>query len=299
MVRFTLKQLGYFAAVATHGGIAQAARTLHISQPAVAAGLDKLESLLGFDLLVRHHARGVELTPQGREALVRARWLLQAAEQTGRDLQAIAAERIGTLRFGCFHTLAPFHATALVAAMRDRHPGVGVLVSEGRHDELARALVEHDLDVAMLYAMGLDAARLGWEQVATLTPYVVLPERHPLAARRTVQLTALAEEPYVQFDQPSSRAYFGAVLAAGGIDPPVSFRSQSYEVVRSAVASGLGFSLLLVRPASDLTHGGGCVECRPIEEQVPALDVVVAWPADISPSPLRDDFLRLAHAHFA
>ena len=42
MVRFTLKQCRYFLAVADHGGIAQAARALNISQPAIAQALNKL-----------------------------------------------------------------------------------------------------------------------------------------------------------------------------------------------------------------------------------------------------------------
>ncbi len=64
MVRFTLKQCAYFLAVADQGGIAQAARALNISQPAVAQALDKLEALCDLRLFVRHHARGTELTPR-------------------------------------------------------------------------------------------------------------------------------------------------------------------------------------------------------------------------------------------
>ncbi len=299
MLRFTLKQLAYFAAVARHGGIAQAARALHVSQPAVASALDKLEAQLGFRLFQRRHSRGTELTPQGREALVRARWLLQGADDAGRDFNAIAAELIGHVRFGCFHTLAPFHAPALVAAMRDRHPGVTLELSEGRHTDLVDALLAHDLDVALLYALEMDRERIHLERLETLLPQVVLAATHPLAARPAVRLAALAEEPYVVFDWPGSRQYFDAVLAAGGIAPPVSFRSQSYEVMRSAVASGLGFSLISVRPAYEHTCGGGAVACRPITDTVPALDVVVAWPAAAGESPLRDDFVRLCHERFA
>ena len=66
MVRLTLKQCAYFIAVAEQGGIAQASRALNISQPAVAQAIDKLEDQFNFKLFKRHHARGTELTIQGR-----------------------------------------------------------------------------------------------------------------------------------------------------------------------------------------------------------------------------------------
>ncbi len=299
MVRYTLKQLTYFSAIAQHGGIAQASRALNISQPALASALDKLESQLGFRLFHRRHSRGTELTPQGQEALSQARWLLQSAEQAARDFQAIAAELVGHLRFGCFHTLAPFYAPGLVAEMRDRYPGVAVDVTEGRHDELVSSLVDHSLDLALLYAMDLDARGLQWGHLHSLLPYVVLPAGHPLADHKSINLAALAAEPYVMFDWPTTRQYFKSVLDIGGIDPPVSFRSQSFEVVRSAVASGLGFSLLLVRPKTDVTYNGTIVVCRPITQQVPPLDIVVAWPADVASSILREHFVGLCRGHLA
>ena len=46
MVRLTLKQCSYLAAVAKHGSIAEAARTLNMSQPAVAQALDPVRNLI-------------------------------------------------------------------------------------------------------------------------------------------------------------------------------------------------------------------------------------------------------------
>ena len=299
MVRFTLKQLTYFSAAAWHGSIAEAARALNVSQPAVASAIDKLEQQLGLKLFDRMHARGVELTPQGDEALIRARWLLQSADQTARDFQAIAAELIGHIRFGCYQTLAPFYVPGLVAAMRTRHPGVTLDVTEGRHDDIMPALTGHSLDAALLYDMDLDPRQLAWEQVKTLEPYVLLPADHPLANQDPISLAALADEPYVLFDWPMTRGYFRSVLKAAAIDPPVAFRSQSYEVVRGAVASGLGFSLLSVRPKIDLTYDGAVVACRTIREPTPPLNVVLAWPKNAAPSHLRENFLDLCHEYFA
>ena len=108
MVRFTLKQCAYFLCVVEHGGIAQAARALNISQPAVSQALDKLEDMYGFRLLYRHHARGTEVTPEGRAFAAHCRDLLKTAAGVENKASAIAAHLGGTIRFGCFHTIAPF-----------------------------------------------------------------------------------------------------------------------------------------------------------------------------------------------
>lgn len=299
MVRFTLKQLTYFSAVARHGSIAEAARALNISQPAVGAAIDKLEEQLGLRLFDRMHARGVALTPQGDEALVRARKLLDSADQTARDFQSIAAEVIGHIRFGCYQTLAPFYVPGLVATMRARHPGVILHISEGRHDDLLQDLIGHTLDAVLFYDMDLDDSAVSWDHIATLQPYVLLPADHPLANQDPVSLAALADEPYILFDWPRTRGYFRSVLETAGIDPPVAFRSQSYEVVRGAVARGLGFSLLSVRPKIDVSYDGAVLACRSIREPAPPLNIVLARPKHAAPSPLRANFLNICREIFA
>jgi DNA-binding transcriptional LysR family regulator len=56
-----LRHLRYFVAVAQHGGISQAARALHIAQPALTKQIQDLEEELGI-VLVERQARGIDLT---------------------------------------------------------------------------------------------------------------------------------------------------------------------------------------------------------------------------------------------
>ncbi|MFD0476433.1 LysR family transcriptional regulator [Nonomuraea thailandensis] len=60
---FTLVQLRYFAAAAELGSMTAAARELVVSQSAVSTAVAQLEKELGVQLLLRHHARGLALTP--------------------------------------------------------------------------------------------------------------------------------------------------------------------------------------------------------------------------------------------
>ena len=276
MVRYTLRQCTYFRAVAEHGGIAQAARALNISQPSVAQALDKLESVTGLVLFERHHARGLALTTQGRIFLEHVTRLERQAQKVEQEAAALAAETAGVIRLGVFWTLSPFYAAALIRGFASVAPGVSIRAQEMSLADLGDALREGSIDVALTYDRGGDAAGLSFVELAALRPNVVLAANHPLAERDTIDLSELADEPYVMLDGPGSRSYFEGLLAEGGISPRIAFTSTSLEAVRSAVAAGFGFTLLVMRPPSSTTYDGGEVKTLPISNEVQPLRVVLA-----------------------
>lgn len=297
MVRLTLKQCAYFVAVVEKGGIAQAARALNISQPAVAQALDKLEAICGLRLLVRHHARGTELTPHGRAFCQSARDLLRQAERAEREALAIATGLAGTIRFGCFHTIAPFYMAQILKAYGARHPDVDIVATELLQDDIVSSIEAAELDLALTYDMSLDDRPLERRVVARLKPFVVLSCEHPLAARSSIRLSEMAREPFVMFDGPSSRDYFAKILDAHGIDPPVAFSSRSMESVRCAVANGLGFSLSVMRPSHAETYDGGRVVSVPIVGETDPIAIVLVRKRDRAPSNLVDKFADFCQAH--
>lgn len=276
MVRYTLRQCTYFRAVAEHGGIAQAARALNISQPSVAQALDKLEGVTGLVLFDRHHARGLTLTLQGRIFLQHVTSLEQQAQQVEREASALAAEAAGEIRLGVFWTLSPFYAAGLIRAFADEAPGVIVRQREMSLADLADSLREGSIDLALTYDRGGEPDGLAFVELAALRPMVVLAADHRLAGRCSVDLAELADEPYVMLDGPGSRSYFENLLAESGINPRISYISTSLESVRSAVAAGFGFTLLVMRPPSPITYDGGRVNTLQIDNDVRSLRIVLA-----------------------
>ena len=290
MVRFTLKQCAYFLAVVEHGGIAQAARSLNISQPAVSQALDKLEEQYGFRLLHRHHARGTEVTSEGRAFADHCRTLMETAESVERKAKAISAQLAGVIRFGCFHTIAPFHLARIVKSYRAGHRQVDIVPSELMQDDIISGLEKDRLDLALTYDMGLDDERLDWIEVCRLSPFALFASSHPMAGEPSVSLADLADEPFVMFDGASSREYFQSVLEEGGIDPPVAFNSSSMESVRCAVANGMGFSLTVMRPGHSATYDGGTVAAVPIRGKSVPISLVLASKKHRASSGLIDSF---------
>lgn len=299
MVRFTLRQCAYFRAVAEHGGIAQAARVLNISQPSVAQAIDKLEDVTGLVLFERHHARGLTLTRQGQLFLDHVMRLDDDARQVEREALALAAETSGEIRLGVFWTLAPFYAAGLIRSFADAEPGVVIRPQELSLVELADRLREGSLDFAITYDQGAPAAGLEFQALAELRPMVVVGKDHPLAGRGNVDLSDLADEPYVMFDAPGSRGYFEDLLAAGGIAPRIAYASTSMEAVRSAVAAGFGFTLLVMRPPSPVTYDGGEVRTLRVLGDLPPLRLVLASRAGSHQGKIARRFIDHAAAYFA
>lgn len=298
MVRLTIRQCAYLAAVADHGSIAEAARSLNMSQPAVAQALDKLEETYGLRLFARQQARGSELTPQGRAFCESARDLLRQAERTEQDAVAIAANLAGTLRLGCFHTIAPFHLARLVAAYSDRYPGVKVEAYELLQDEILAGIETADLDLAVTYDMSLTGQPVDIQPLVSLKAHILLNADHPLATRSSITLAELADEPFVMFDGPSSRAFFETLLSDHGLRPPIGFVSRSMEGVRCAVARGLGFSFSVMQPSHDRTYDGGKVAAVAIADNVEPLPIVIVQRKNGPRSALVDDFASVSRRLF-
>ncbi len=298
MLSFTLRHCEYFEAVARHGGIAQAARALGISQPAVAQGLDRLEELTGLTLFHRRHARGADLTVQGRAFRRATAKLLATAGEVEREAVSLAANLAGLLRLGCFHTLAPFCLAALVRDYRRQRPNAILETSEDRHEILISQLKSGLMDLAILYNMDLADEALHLTQLACLPPRVLLSADHPLANESSIWLQELAGQPFILFDGAGSSAYFRGIIAAHGLNCPVVMRCQSMESVRSAVGNGLGFSFTGMRTASDLSHDGHRFVSLPIADDVATLDVVLACREDTRDSALVGDFSEFCRQLF-
>ncbi len=255
MIRVTLKQLSYFAAVAEAGSLARAAKTLHVSQPSISAALAALEDTLGIDLFLRHHAQGVSLTPTGRQLLATAQATLAGAEDFQSLAQAVTTEPAGLLRVGCYPTLAAVLMPAVIGRLAQRYPKIKVEMIEGTEDDLLPRLERGDIEQALLFGEKLPdtVKRIVIERS---DPYVLLPKSHRLARKGSVALRDLADEPFILMDTPAAREHFLGIFRDAGISPRIAYRSPSFEVVRGLVGQGLGFALLVTRPMLPITYDG-------------------------------------------
>lgn len=272
MLKISLRQMSYFVAAADTGSIAEAARLLNVAQPSVSWAILKMEEVLGLDLFVRQHAKGVTLTPAGHRLLPDARAVLRMSEEFEHTATTQANELVGTLAVGCYSTLAAAYLPPIIAEFARLHPKVKIEIFEDTMDGVIEQLNAGRIEVALAFDVGLphDVMKL---RIRSTTPYALLPGGHRLLGRAEVSLTELCDDPFVLLNSRPAAQYFLSLFDAVGVKPHVAHTSPSFEVVRSLVAQGLGYTVLVTRPSSDMTYDGLRVYPRPLKDDLPEHNV--------------------------
>ena len=254
--RITLRQLEYFVAVGDSASIAEASQRVHVSSPSISSAIAHIEGELGVQLFVRLHAQGLTLTPVGRLVMREAKLLLEQAA----SLYSVATESQslvrGPLSVGCFTTLAPMVVPELCQGFMHSHPGVRISLTEDHQEGLLDKLRRAEVDIAITYDLHVTGVDIAFEPLVALAPSALFGADHPLADASEVTLDQLAPLPMVLLDLPLSRDYFLALFHSAGLAPDVAAQSASFEVVRSMVANGFGYTLTNVRPRSPLALDG-------------------------------------------
>ena len=280
-----LRQLRYFATVARELNFTRAAEKLHVAQPALSRQVKQLEGELGVELLTRNR-RAVELTPKGRAFLAEAEQILQQSELA---MQRARGDDPGALNigyvWGLFHSVVP----QILQRFRALEPNVAVHLFDMPAAEQGRALAQGKLDVGFIgLAFEAEAAHLEMRCVGRTQFVVVLPERHPLARQRAVDLKALDQEVFLLI----SEAHFpGAARVMRDACRSAGFKPRILEVERghtilSMVAAGCGVALL-PEALRALPHSN--VVFRPTAKSI-AADLFFAWRKGFN-GPARRDLL--------
>jgi flavin reductase (DIM6/NTAB) family NADH-FMN oxidoreductase RutF/DNA-binding transcriptional LysR family regulator len=219
-----------------------------------------------------------------------------------RRFQARGAPRQGaapefSLSLGCYQVFAPYLVPALVARMTKLHPELALSLVESDQEHLIDSLRRGAIDLALLYDFGLEPD-LCVEPLAHLTPYVLLPEGHPMSSAGAISLEALASEPLVLLDLEPSRDYFLSLFRERGLEPTVAFRTRSLEMVRGLVGHGLGYSILATKPANSMSYDGRALVSRRLSGSMRASRLVLASLESRRPSALAQEFAEHCRTFF-
>ena len=297
MLKVTLKQLRYFVSVAEHQSIAAAARSLHISQPAITHVIGLLEDHFQLQLFLRHHAQGVSLTTSGKDLLVRATSLLAHAHELETNVKELGQGLYGRLEIGCFSTLAPMYMPPLITEFLALHPQVDLRLYEANQDELNEGLQKGQFDLAFMYTLAL-GPDLAAEVLAEPIPHILVNPSHELAQEEAISLTQLVDLPMVLLDVAPSKDYFTSLFRNQGLEPLIRYRSPSFETVRGLVGHGMGYSVLVTQPSANMDYSGNPLCLRPIKEEVEPGYISMAWLETKRPTRLEETFQAFARQHF-
>jgi len=292
----SLKQIRYFIAAAESGQISQAAIELNVSQSAVTAAVQQLEATLGTRLFDRIPT-GVALTPEGSRFLLHARNVMAAVAEAVRMPRGGAATA-GRIRVGVTYTVAGYFLPRHHARFARNFPEISVELVEAPRSTIEQGLMDGTLDIAVMLVSNLEATgEIEAETLIRSRRRLWLPADHPLLRESRVHLADVAPHPYVMLTVDEASHTAGRYWARAGLQPNVVFRTSSVEAVRSMVAAGMGLTILSDMVYRPWSLEGQRIETRRLAEEVPSMDVGLAWRRGAAMSPatraLRD-FLSLA-----
>lgn len=202
-----------FVRVAQAGSISGAALAAGLPLSVVSRQISRLEQEAGTRLF-RRTGRGVVLSEAGLQVLPRIQALVREAEQLTDDLRTSAGMPMGDVRVGLLPSSVPVLAGPLFAAVRKAWPAVRLHLTEGASAQLEDELARGRLDLALLLLEGDAPADPDTTELARITLSLVLPVKHPLAARPHIAFEELAGLPLVLPSEPHPLRSRLATLAA-------------------------------------------------------------------------------------
>jgi len=274
-----LKQLQQFVTLAETLNFRRAAERLHIAQPALSVSMRRLEEDLGVRLFDRGR-RGATLTSAGTAALPEA---YRAIEHAGRMREQAAAGsdgEVGTVRL-CFVGTATYDLLPrILMESRVRHPKLKIELHELTNNAIAAGLAQGSFDIGIVRYPMTAPSGLVMEIVEEDRFSIALPPGHPLAKRRRLALSDLAEEPFVFPSSAQMPALCGISMAAcqaAGFFPRIAQEAIQLQTVIGLVQCGVGVALV---PASVASFLSKRVEFRPLVDiaDIPSIGLALLYP---------------------
>lgn len=250
----TLRQLRFLTEVVRCGSLAAAAARLHLTGPAIAQQLRRLERAVGLPLLERGPG-GQRATDAGRllvETSIRIDAELAVCDEA---LHALRTATAGHVTLGAVST-AKYFAPHVLASFRQTCPDVEIVLRIGNRDEILARLENYDIDLAV---MGRPPEQLEVVQEEFGDhPYVIIaPPEHPLAGRPGISFEEVAAETLLVRERGSgTRIHLDALFTAAGFDPPAGMELASNETIKQATMAGLGIALISAHTIAAEVHDG-------------------------------------------
>ncbi|GAA5215510.1 LysR substrate-binding domain-containing protein [Corallincola platygyrae] len=220
-MKYTLRQLQVFVAIAEHGTVRSAADNCFITQAAASAALKELEQHLNGALFDRLGKR-LQLNAKGEWLVPKAHHLLQEAEALASGVEQLD-EMTGVLSIGASQTIAEHCLPDIIRHYHQNYPNVTLKVEVTNSREVMQQVEDGKLNLGLIESECSDSK-------LNPTPWredhleVVTCAEHPLAkAQRPATLGQLAGAQWLLREKGSgTRAIFEQALAKYELSPNVA-----------------------------------------------------------------------------
>ncbi len=265
-MRFTLRQLEVFTAVAKQESVSRAAQSLALSQSAASTSLTELERQSDCQLFDRAGKR-LSLNALGHQLLPQAVALLDQAREIERLLNGKSG--FGSLEVGATLTVGNYLATLLIGSFMQRHPECRVRLHVQNTANVVQQVAHYKLDLGLIEGdcQHPDIEVQPWVEDELV---VFCAPQHPLAKSGTASLEELTHEAWILREQGSgTRLTFDQAMRHHSAMLNIRLELEHTEAIKRAVESGLGIGCISRLALRDAFRRGSLVALA-----TPELDLI-------------------------
>ncbi|MBP1850507.1 hydrogen peroxide-inducible genes activator [Rhizobium halophytocola] len=271
----TIRQMRYFDALATTLHFGRAAKLAHVSQPALSAQIQEMESHLGVTLVERSRGNTL-LTDKGREILAHVRRILTDVDKLEEAARQPSGQLEGLLRLGIIPTVAPYLVPKAVPHLRSAFPLIELELKEAVTDRLIADLQEGHLDAAIV-ALPLDHDALTERPLFTDRFFMAIADNDNLVLMSPMTETSvdtdrllLLEEGHCLRDQAL------AVCKTAGRRSLVNVGATSMSTLLQMVSHDMGMTLI-PEMAIETETARNALRIVPFADPQPSRQIGLAW----------------------
>ncbi len=252
-MRYSLRQLEVFVAIAHQQNLTRAADELAMSQSAASSSLKDLESQFGLQLFDRIGKR-LQLNEQGRLLRPQAEALLAQARDFEQSLLQHADA--GPLNVGATLSIGNYLAVGLMAEYMERYPQASLQLDVANTRHIVDRVLNYELDVGLIEGElnHPDLDMIPWRRDELA---VFCHPTHPLAAQGTVSDTELRQARWILREAGSgTRQAFDRAMSGLLPDLTIAIELQHTEAIKRAVEAQLGIGCLSMITLTDAFQRG-------------------------------------------
>jgi DNA-binding transcriptional LysR family regulator len=251
----TLEKLRIFLAVAEHLHFTRAAEELYITQPAVSAAIQSLETDYRIKLFHRI-GRHIEITDAGKLLQAEAQKILEQIALTERGLRELNNLERGELQLGSSLTIGNYWLPEKISKFQRCYPGISINCTLANTEEIIMGTMSGKFDIGLVEGEVKSSLKTYLEEkiVGSDRLVIIVGRSHPWFKRKKIPITELTTTEWVMREPGSgTQQRFEEALHNWGIDPDklkTILILNTGEMIKAVVESGVvaaGISELMVK----------------------------------------------------
>ncbi|GEM79797.1 LysR family transcriptional regulator [Vibrio superstes] len=238
------KQLKHFLAVAKHGNFTQAAKDIHIAQPALSISIKKFEQSLGV-VLFRRQEKKVSLTKEGEVLLIHAQRVIQQLHDAKLAIDELKGLKRGEVRLGAPSMMGSYFFPRVVMAFKSQYPELKLTLVEAGTRSIRKMLLNGELDLGVINCDDVPND-LHVDPLFTSQMVAVVGSEHELADRKKIGFEEFFEYELVMFKHGYfHRDFLDQVSEENGLTMKSSFETNLLPMILSIVKQEFAITALL------------------------------------------------------